>query len=125
MAYILLAEDDLSMRHFLSGALEKAGHHVTACDDGTSALDALKRQDISFDLLLTDIVMPGMDGIELSQKAAALFPSLKIMFITGFSASALPADHKPDPDRPVMAKPLHLKDLIRQIDTLLAASTSP
>src|SRR5690606_10883894 len=91
MARILLAEDDRSMCGFLVLALEKAGHSVTVAYDGLEALGLLKEggRDVPFDLLLTDIVMPGMDGIELSQKAVKLYPDLKIMFITGFAAVAL------------------------------------
>ena len=82
MARILLAEDDEDMRRFLVKALEKAGHDVESFSEGLSAFEELKSQ--SFDLLLTDIVMPEMDGIELARRAAELDPGLKIMFITGF-----------------------------------------
>ncbi|MGB0720398.1 MAG: response regulator, partial [Bdellovibrionales bacterium] len=88
MAHILLAEDDTSMLGFIKLALEKAGHSVEATENGYDALKTLEGGE-NFDLLLTDIVMPGMDGIELSQKASKLNPDLKIMFITGFSAVAV------------------------------------
>jgi len=87
MARILIAEDDSSMRHFLAMALQRAGHEVEACEDGLSALRVLDT-DKNFDLLLADIVMPGMDGIELSQKASEICEKLKVMFITGFAAVA-------------------------------------
>ena len=87
MAHILLAEDDESLRRFLAQALVKAGHAVTDFGDGAEAYECLK--GFRFDLLLTDIVMPGMDGIELAKRAAEMDPALKIMFITGFAAVAL------------------------------------
>ena len=87
MAKILLAEDDEDMRRFLVRALEKAGHNVMSFGEGASAFEEVKQS--SFDLLLTDIVMPEMDGIELARRAAELDPALKIMFITGFAAVAL------------------------------------
>jgi len=121
MARILIAEDDASMRNFLSLALTRAGHDVDAREDGLDALAALQ-EGLSFDLLLADIVMPGMDGIELSQKAATLAPGLKVMFITGFAAVALDkAGAAPEPGAKVMSKPFHLKDLVDQIEHLLAA----
>src|SRR5580700_9305368 len=86
MPRILLAEDDDSLRGFLTRALERAGYDVTACADGEEAVAVL---DEVWDLLLTDIVMPGMDGIEVARLAAARHPGLRIMFITGFAAVAL------------------------------------
>ena len=88
MPRILLAEDDDSLRGFLSRALERAGYEVTSCADGEEAAAVL---DQDWDLLLTDIVMPGMDGIEVARLAAARHPGLRIMFITGFAAVALAA----------------------------------
>ena len=85
MPRILLAEDDDSLRGFLARALERAGYDVTACADGEEAAAVL---DQNWDLLLTDIVMPGMDGIEVARLAAARHPGLRIMFITGFAAVA-------------------------------------
>jgi two-component system cell cycle response regulator CpdR len=119
MASIILAEDDVSMRHFLTAALEKAGHRVTPCDDGLSALAEIEKDDKEYDLLLADIVMPGMDGIELSQKATALRPALKVMFITGFAASILGEKPASTLNARVLSKPFHLSELVRQIDDIL------
>ena len=87
---ILLAEDDNDMRRFLVKALENAGYEVIDYDNGMSAYRRLREEP--FELLLTDIVMPEMDGIELARRAAELDPDIKIMFITGFAAVALNAD---------------------------------
>jgi two-component system cell cycle response regulator CpdR len=119
VANILLAEDDSAMRHFLAGALTKAGHNVRACPDGLDAMAVLE-QDVPLDLLLTDIVMPGMDGMELSRKAAKCRPDIKIMFITGFAAVALSEQHKSEPHKPgaqprVLSKPFHLGELVEQV----------
>ncbi len=112
---ILLAEDDDSMRVYLARALERVGYKVTAVDRGTAALPLLERE--SFDLLLTDIVMPEMDGIELAQKAAAIVPGIRVMFITGFAAVALKAGRK-TPDARVLSKPFHLKDLVAEVERM-------
>ena len=120
MAHILLAEDDTSMLGFLKLALEKAGHSVDTKENGVDALQALDGKT-HYDLLLTDIVMPGMDGIELSQKAAQIRPDLKIMFITGFSAVAIDRKDFDDRNEKILSKPFHLNDLVDQVETLLAA----
>ena len=119
MANIILAEDDEDMRRFLVKALEKAGHAVTPFADGASAYEKIKQA--SFDLLLTDIVMPEMDGIELARRAAELDPTLKIMFITGFAAVALHPDSKAPKDAKVLSKPFHLRDLVAEVDRMMAA----
>lgn len=119
MARILLAEDDDDLRRFLVKALEKAGHAVTSFGEGASAYEQIKQE--TFDLLLTDIVMPEMDGIELARRAAELDPALKIMFITGFAAVALNPDSKAPKDAKVLSKPFHLRDLVDEVNRLMAA----
>src|SRR3546814_7380981 len=111
MIRILLAEDDEVMRQYLTRALEKSGYEVVAVDRGTAALPLLETQ--RFDLLLTDIVMPEMDGIELAQHVAAVAPEMRVMFITGFAAVTLKAG-KAVPQAKVLSKPFHLRDLDRK-----------
>jgi two-component system cell cycle response regulator CpdR len=115
---ILLAEDDDSLRGFLSRALERAGYVVTACPDGETAVEAL---DQTFDVLLTDIVMPGIDGIEVARRAAALQPHLRIMFITGFAAVALSAGDRAPAGAKVLAKPIHLREIVAEVERMIAA----
>lgn len=119
MARILLAEDDSSMRGFLERALAKAGYEVTAFDNGEEAFERLKEEP--FTLLLTDIVMPKMDGIELARRAADIDPDLKIMFITGFAAVVLNNEASAPQDARVLSKPFHLRDLVQEVERLLAA----
>jgi two-component system cell cycle response regulator CpdR len=115
MIKILLAEDDESMRLYLARALERVGYAVESVDRGTTALARIEAE--SFDLLLTDIVMPEMDGIELAQKAALIAPDMRVMFITGFAAVALRAG-KVAPEAKVLSKPFHLRDLVAEVDRL-------
>ena len=119
MHRILLAEDDEDMRKFLVKALQNAGYEVVSFANGMEAYERLKEEP--FTLLLTDIVMPEMDGIELARRAADLDPDLKIMFITGFAAVALNPDSQAPKDAKVLSKPFHLKDLVGEIERLLAA----
>jgi two-component system cell cycle response regulator CpdR len=118
MSRILLAEDDDSLRGFLARALERAGYEVTACADGEEAAAIL---DQDWDLLLTDIVMPGMDGIEVARQAAALHPGLRIMFITGFAAVALAAGDQGPPGAKVLSKPIHLREIVSEVERMIAA----
>ena len=118
MMRILLAEDDDSMRVYLSRALERVGYRVTSVDRGTAAIPLLESEP--FDLLLTDIVMPEMDGIELAQRAAALAPRMRVMFITGFAAVALNRGSGAPAGAKVLSKPFHLRDLVAEIDRIFA-----
>lgn len=113
MIRILLAEDEEAMRTYLKRALENAGYEVVAVDRGTEALPLLEAEE--FDLLLSDIVMPEMDGIELAQRCAEICPRTKVMFITGFAAVTLKASREA-PRAKVLSKPFHLKDLVLEVE---------
>lgn len=115
MIRILLAEDDDAMRQYLARALERAGYDVVSVDRGTAALPLLETD--RYDLLLTDIVMPEMDGIELAQHAARVAPDMRVMFITGFAAVTLKAG-KAVPQAKVLSKPFHLRDLVLEVDRI-------
>lgn len=115
MARILLAEDDVSMREYLQRALQRVGYDVESVGCGTEAIPLLEME--RFDLLLTDIVMPEMDGIELAQKASAMDPQIRVMFITGFAAVALQSG-RAAPEAKMLSKPFHLKDLVAEVDRI-------
>ncbi len=100
------------MRGYLTRALENAGYEVVAVDRGTAALPFLEEQH--FDLLLSDIVMPEMDGIELAQRCGEISPSTKVMFITGFAAVSLRASRETRAS--VLSKPFHLRDLVLEVE---------
>ena len=118
MSHILVVDDDPAMLSFISTALKRANYNVTTHSNGQEALKALQTGE-TYDLLLTDIVMPGMDGIELSNQASALFPELKVMFISGFSVNPTNAKTKINFKGNLMAKPFHLNDLIERVDKIL------
>ena len=115
-ARILLAEDDVAMRTYLERALHNAGFAVDSVDRGTAALPLIEENH--YDLLLSDIVMPEMDGIELAQKCNEMSPDTKVMFITGFAAVTLKASRE-QPQAKVLSKPFHLKDLVMEVERVL------
>jgi len=114
---ILLAEDEEAMRTYLARALEKAGYAVDSVDCGTAAIPLLESG--GYDLLLSDIVMPEMDGIELAQRCNEISPDTKVMFITGFAAVSLRASAD-QPTAKVLSKPFHLRDLVLEVDRTFA-----
>jgi two-component system cell cycle response regulator CpdR len=121
MIRILLAEDEEAMRAYLARALQNAGYDVVAVDRGTHALPHLQSEH--FDLLLSDIVMPEMDGIELAQRCAEISPATKVMFITGFAAVTLKANREA-PQAKVLSKPFHLKDLVMEVERVFGGEAA-
>lgn len=111
MANIILVDDDIALLEFTSASLKNAGHTISSFTDGLSAYNELQKNS-NFDIILTDIIMPGMDGLELADKAKQLIPEIKIMFMSGFSGVGSGNMH-------VMSKPFHLKDLLKEIETTL------
>ena len=119
MVHILLVEDDESLRKFLAQALVRAGHEVVDFGNGDDAYESLL--NFRFDLLLTDIVMPGIDGIELAKRAAEMNPTMKIMFITGFAAVALHPSSNAPKQAKVLSKPFHLREIVAEVERMMAA----
>jgi CheY-like chemotaxis protein len=123
MAKILVAEDDLAVQSFVSRALAHKGHEVTAVNDGLQALDAL--QDSEFDLLVTDIVMPGLDGIGLALKVTSDRPDLPILLMTGYSAERQRAYNLDELICRVVMKPFTLEQICRAVDSVLTEGHTP
>lgn len=109
MAKILIAEDEDSLRSFVSRALQLDGHEVDQAVDGAHGLDQLR--DGTYDLLLSDIRMPVMDGIELAHTAANEFPDMKILLMTGFAEQRERADNLASIIVDVVPKPFSLPDI--------------
>ena len=116
---ILLAEDDeIFARLSWSARWNVQAMSWSRRPDGQEAFERL--QEEPFTLLLTDIVMPCMDGIELARRAGEIAPDMKIMFITGFAAVTLNTDNAAPDHARVLSKPFHLRDLVAEVDRLLA-----
>jgi len=117
MAKILIAEDEDSVREFVLRALQHAGHEVTGAADGMAALVALRKD--RYDLLLTDIVMPGMDGIALALKASKDHPDMKILLMTGYASERQRAHNLHALIHRVIAKPFSLQEICQAVEDAL------
>jgi CheY-like chemotaxis protein len=119
MSTILLAEDEDSVGAFVTRALTQQGHQVTRVGDGLAALGALAAAP--FDLLLTDIVMPELDGIALALKASKDYPAMKILMMTGYAAERQRAHNLEALVHRVLMKPFTLDDIQKAVSELLAS----
>lgn len=119
MAKILIAEDEQAVRELLSIALRRKGHDVKAVADGSEALNALALDQ--YDLLLTDIVMPVVDGIALSLKAARDNPEMRILMMTGYAAERQRAHNLEELIHNVVLKPFTMDEIGKAVEAALAA----
>jgi len=118
MARILVAEDDEAMRVFLENALSRAGHEVSVLANGDAAASCAELEE--YDLLVTDVMMPGLDGVDLARRILARWPNLGVIFVTGFAARALQATDVIDHGARVLSKPFKLAELVAQVDSMVA-----
>ena len=120
MAQILIAEDEEALRELCARALATDGHQVKAAADGSEALDMLAGGGEPFDLLLTDIRMPIMDGIALSLAAARDYPDLTILLMTGYADQRERASGLDAIIHDVIAKPFSVAELRGTVSEALA-----
>lgn len=118
MPRILIAEDDPAVRRFVARALTHRGYEVTAAEDGIAALEALS--DANYDLLLTDIVMPGLDGIALALKVTREHPGMPVLMMSGFSAERQRAHNLDELIHRVIPKPFTLEEICKVVEETLA-----
>jgi len=119
MAQVLVAEDEDAVRSLVVRALELHGHKATGTTDGAAALEALSRD--RYDLLLTDIVMPIMDGIALALKASRDYPDMRILMMTGYAEEKRRAHNLEILSHEVISKPFSIDELIAAVDATLSA----
>ncbi len=120
MARILVAEDDDNVRSFVVRALQMSGHEVLDASDGGLALEILEAEAGAFDLLVSDIKMPVMDGIALALAVGASFPDLTIVLMTGFADQRERAHGLDALIYDVLGKPFSLAQLVEKVDDALA-----
>lgn len=119
--HILVVEDEPGVRDFVRRGLISGGYQVSVAEDGQQALEILETEP--FDLMITDIVMPGLDGIALALKAAKDLPNLKILLMTGYSTERQRAHNLEALVHTVLAKPFSLKDLLQTVEHALQGSS--
>jgi two-component system, cell cycle response regulator CpdR len=121
MPRVLIADDEASMRALVARAIAMDGHDTVTAQDGAEALEILSRESGAFDLLLTDIQMPIMDGIALALSAARDFPQLKILLMTGFADQRERASNLNAIVHDVITKPFSIADIRTAVADALAA----
>ncbi|HEY4204478.1 MAG TPA: response regulator [Xanthobacteraceae bacterium] len=121
MPRVLIADDEDSMRSLVSRAIAMDGHETVTAEDGAEALEILMREDGAFDLLLTDIKMPVMDGIALALSAARDFPDLTILLMTGFADQRERASGLNAIVHDVVTKPFSVMDIRNAVAAALAS----
>jgi len=121
MPRVLIADDEDSMRSLVARAIAMDGHDIVTAQDGAEALDILTREQGAFDLLLTDIQMPIMDGIALALSAARDFPGLTILLMTGFADQRERASNLNAIAHDVITKPFSVADIRTAVADALAA----
>jgi len=120
VAAILIAEDYDNVRQFVARALEHQGHAVTVAEDGGLAAECADAAAGAFDLLLSDIKMPVMDGIALALHVGARYPEMTILLMTGFADQRERAHGLEALVYDVLPKPFSLSDLKAKVDDALA-----
>ncbi|MFY9287108.1 MAG: response regulator [Alphaproteobacteria bacterium] len=122
-ARVLVAEDNPAVREFIVRSLASAGHKPTAVADGQQALDALAKE--KYDVLVTDIVMPNVDGIALALKAVRLFPDLRIVMVSGYAQERMRAHNLDALVHRIIAKPFSLEEICDAVKDSIALPPGP
>ncbi len=120
---ILVAEDNPAVREFIVRSLQSMGCQVLAVSDGQEALDILARD--KFNVLVTDIVMPNVDGIALALKAVRIMPELRVVMISGYAQERMRAHNMDALAHRIIAKPFSLEEICQAVKDALATPQSP
>jgi two-component system cell cycle response regulator CpdR len=119
MARILIVEDDESVRAFTARAIAAGGHEVETAEDGDLGLESIRSADGGYDLILSDIRMPSMDGIEMAKRAASEFPGLRILLMTGYAEQRERAADLANIIIDVVPKPFTLNEIRSKVQRAL------
>ena len=119
---ILITEDDIAVRRVAERILESAGYSIRSAGGGTEALELLDDPSVEVDLLLADLVMPGMRGDDLARRAVAMRPGLNVLFMSGYSDQAPPTDLGPTAGRvDFIDKPFDAGTMKKKIEAVIGA----
>lgn len=120
MARILLADDDAALRDFARRALEADGHKVVEVPDGSEALDRLTAEPGAFDLIVSDVNMPTVDGVTLANKAVAANPKLRVLLISGYASELVRSQNVAAARLGHLAKPFTLEQIREAVRKVLS-----
>jgi len=116
---ILVVEDEPGVARITERVLTNAGYKVHVADSGIAALSILEKKQTPFDLLLTDVIMPGMNGPDLANEMVLQYPDIKVMYISGYTNESLTSRGVLEEGVELIQKPFASSDLIRQVRTVL------
>jgi DNA-binding response OmpR family regulator len=116
---ILVVEDEPALLALLSRALTLAGYRVLSASDGRQALEVARGLDRRADLVVTDVVMPGLDGRELARRLEESWPDTRFLFMSGYSEAVVAAEGLMQPGSAFIAKPFSIEALLSRVDTLV------
>ena len=116
---ILLVEDEDMVRGLMCEVLEREGYRVLACSNPAEGIEESQRHAGQIDLLLTDVVMPGMNGREMADRIHEIMPQLRVVFMSGYTQQALTQQGEVDPKFEYLQKPFTLKSLTQKLVTML------
>jgi two-component system cell cycle sensor histidine kinase/response regulator CckA len=119
---ILVVDDEPGVLELINIILSRQGYRILAAESGPKALEIFGRHDRNIDLLLTDVMMPGMSGLALAQRVKALSQDLPVLYMTGGTLADL-VDNEFDPQSHLLRKPFDSQSLVRTVRTLLSANT--
>src|SRR5262249_20862844 len=122
---ILLVEDETAVRRMLREALTRAGYRVREAANGAEAIKQWRGEIEQIDLLVTDIVMPVMNGLKLAEELRRRRPSLRIIFISGHAEELISRQSMPDPPPDLLPKPFIPETLVRKVREVLNQSLNP
>jgi CheY-like chemotaxis protein len=117
--HVLLAEDSEPLRKLEQSYLESAGFHVLSAGNGEEALEIASRYGRAFDLLLTDVVMPGMNGRDLAEQLLLRQPAMKVLYISGYTDSFIAGHGVLEPGTHLLHKPFTEEVLIQKVREVL------
>jgi DNA-binding response OmpR family regulator len=122
---ILLVEDQEAVRTFVKAALERAGYHIIQASDSAEALTVAEHHSGNIHLLLTDVVLPGMNGKDLSQELKALRPDVKVLFISGYTTDVIAHRGVLDPGVAFLHKPFSADVVAQKVRDVLDDRPAP
>jgi CheY-like chemotaxis protein len=116
---VLVTEDEPAIRNLAARVLRGLGYRVLVAESGDEALGVVNRHAEKIDLLLTDVVMPGMSGRQLAGRLTALLPELRVLFMSGYTANAIDDHGVLEPGRSYLGKPFDAGQLARKVREVL------